>query len=127
MASQTEEGAGMQPFRKLGELVFGSACPWVSRGLAASMLTPLMKNATGNNVRPVSTKGCDYAVWMKSIHRAAIKLVSGDVCPQQLEIGSSTGLELKNNNSSDLFRGAPRIRQRRGPCEGWPHQFKQYI
>jgi hypothetical protein len=55
----TEEGAGMQPFRKLGELVPGNVCPWVSRELAANMLTPLMKNATGNDARSVSAKDCD--------------------------------------------------------------------
>jgi hypothetical protein len=58
----TEEGAGVQPFRKLSELVLGNACPWVSHELAANMLTLLMKNATGNDVRPVSAKDCDYAV-----------------------------------------------------------------
>jgi hypothetical protein len=58
----TEEGAGVKPFRKLSELVLGNACPWVSRELAANMLTPLMKNATGNDARPVSAKDCDYAV-----------------------------------------------------------------
>jgi hypothetical protein len=52
----TEKGAGVQPFRKLGELVLGNACPWISRELAANMLTPLMKKATGNNARPVSAK-----------------------------------------------------------------------
>jgi hypothetical protein len=36
----TEEGAGMQPFRTLSELVLGNACPWVSRELAANTLTP---------------------------------------------------------------------------------------
>jgi hypothetical protein len=35
----TEEGAGVQQFRKLGELVFCNVCPWVSRELAANMLT----------------------------------------------------------------------------------------
>jgi hypothetical protein len=40
----TEEGTGVQPFRTLGELVLGNACPWVLRELAANMLTPLMKN-----------------------------------------------------------------------------------
>jgi hypothetical protein len=69
----TEEGAGVQPFRKLGELVLGNVCPWVSRELAANMLTPLMKHATGNDARPVSTKDCDYAAWMKSIHRTLSK------------------------------------------------------
>jgi hypothetical protein len=38
----TEEGAGMQPFRALGELVLGDACPWVSRELAANTPIPLM-------------------------------------------------------------------------------------
>jgi hypothetical protein len=33
---------------------------------------------------------------MKSIHRAVVKLVSENVCPQQHGIGVSTGLELKN-------------------------------
>jgi hypothetical protein len=71
----TKEGAGMQPFRKLGELVFGYVCPWVSRELAANMLTPPMKNATGNDARPVSAKDCDYAAWMKSIHRTLVEVV----------------------------------------------------
>jgi hypothetical protein len=88
----TEEGAGMQPFRKLGELVLGSACSWFSRELAANMLTSLMKNATGNDARPASAKDCDDAVWIKSMHRAVVKSVSDTVCPQQLEIG----VELKN-------------------------------
>jgi hypothetical protein len=57
----TVEGAGVQPFRKLGELVLGIVCPWVLRDLAANMLTPLMKHATGNDARPVSAKDCDYA------------------------------------------------------------------
>jgi hypothetical protein len=60
----TEEGAGVQPFRKLGELVLGNVCPRVSRELAANMRTPLMKNATGNDARPASAKDCDYAAWM---------------------------------------------------------------
>jgi hypothetical protein len=64
----TEEGAGVQPFRKLGELVLGNVCPWVSRELAANMLTPLMKHATGNDARPVSANDCDYAIWIKSMH-----------------------------------------------------------
>jgi hypothetical protein len=54
------------------------------------MLTPLMNNATGNDVRPVSAKDCDYAVWMISIHRTLVKVVTEDVCPQQLGIGVST-------------------------------------
>jgi hypothetical protein len=60
------------------------------------MLTPLMKNATGNDARPVSAKDCDYAAWMNSIHRTIVKSVSENKCPQQLGIGVSTGLELKN-------------------------------
>jgi hypothetical protein len=52
----TVEGAEVQPFRKLGELVLGNVCPWVSQELAANMLTPLMKRATGNDARPVSAK-----------------------------------------------------------------------
>jgi hypothetical protein len=92
----TEEFAGVQPFRKLGELVLGEACPWVSRELAANMLTMLMKTATGTDARPVSAKDCDYAAWMKSIQRAVVKSISGIVFPQQLVIGVSTGIELKN-------------------------------
>jgi hypothetical protein len=92
----TEEGAGMQPFRKLGELVLGSVCPWVSRELAANMLTPLMKHATGNDARPVSAKDCDYTIWMKSIHRAVVKSVSQNVLPQQLGIGVRNGGEAKH-------------------------------
>jgi hypothetical protein len=92
----TEEGAGVQPFRRLGELVLGNVCPWVSRELAAIMLTPLMKNATGNNARPVSAKDCDYAAWMKSMHRTHFKVVGGDVRPQQLGIAVSSGLEAKS-------------------------------
>jgi hypothetical protein len=68
----TEEGAGVQPFRKHCELVLGNVCPWVLRELAANMLTPLMKHATGNDARLVSTKDCDYAIWMKSIHRTLV-------------------------------------------------------
>jgi hypothetical protein len=71
----TVEGAGVQPFRKLGELVLGNVCPWVSRELAANMLTPLMKHATGNDARPVSAKDYDYVVWMKSITRTDVKSV----------------------------------------------------
>jgi hypothetical protein len=41
----TVEGAGVKPFRKLGERVLGNVCPWVSRELAANMLTSLMKHA----------------------------------------------------------------------------------
>jgi hypothetical protein len=63
----TEEGAGLQPFRKFGELILGNACPWVSQELAVSMRTPLMKQATGNDAGPVSAINCDYAVWMKLI------------------------------------------------------------
>jgi hypothetical protein len=48
----TEECARVQSFRKLGELVLSSACPCFLRELAASMLTPLMKKATGNDARP---------------------------------------------------------------------------
>jgi hypothetical protein len=40
----------MQPFRKLGELVLSNARPWLSRELAASMLTPLVTKATGNDL-----------------------------------------------------------------------------
>jgi hypothetical protein len=58
----TEEGAGVQPFRKLGDLVLGNFFPWVSRKLVANMLTPPMKNATGNDARSVFAKDCDYAV-----------------------------------------------------------------
>jgi hypothetical protein len=91
----TEEDAGVQPFRKLGELILGNACPWVLRELTANMLTPLMKNATGNDARPVSTKDCDYSVWMKSIHRTLFKLATENLCPQQLGIGNSNSLEVK--------------------------------
>jgi hypothetical protein len=52
----TEDGAEVQAFRKLGELILGSACPWVSRELAANMLIPPMKNSTGNDTRPASAK-----------------------------------------------------------------------
>jgi hypothetical protein len=55
-----------------------------------------MKNATGNDARPVSAKDCDYAVWMKSIHRTHVEVVSQDVRPQQLGIAVSGGLEVKN-------------------------------
>jgi hypothetical protein len=92
----TEEGAGVQPFRKLVELVLGNAYPWISRELAANMLTSLMKNATGNDARPVSARDCDYVVWMKSKHRTPVELVTENVCPQQLRIGVSNGLEVKN-------------------------------
>jgi hypothetical protein len=92
----TEEGAGVQPFRTLGELVFGNACPWVLRELAANMLTPLMKHATGNDARPVSAKDCDYAVWMKSIHRTLVEVVSQNVRLKQLGIFVPAGLEAKN-------------------------------
>jgi hypothetical protein len=92
----TEEGAGVQPFRKLGELVLGDVCPWVSRELAANMLTPLMKHATGNDARPVSAKDCDYAVWIKSIQRTVVKSVTQNVLPQQLGIGVSNGGEAKH-------------------------------
>jgi hypothetical protein len=92
----TEEGAGVQPFLKLRELVLGNVCPWVSRELAANMLTPLMKHATGNDARPVSTKDCDYAIWMKSIRRTDVKSVSQNVLPQQLSIGVRNGGEAKH-------------------------------
>jgi hypothetical protein len=92
----TEEGAGVQPFRKLGELVLGNVCPCVSRKLAASMLTPLMKHATGNDVRSVSAKDCDYAIWMKSIHRIVVKSVTQNVLPQQLGIGIQNSGEAKH-------------------------------
>jgi hypothetical protein len=92
----TEEGAGVKPFRKLGELVLGKTCPWVSRELAANILTPLMKHATGNDAQPVSAKDCDYAVWMKSIHRALVEVVSQNLRPQQLGIFVPAGLEAKN-------------------------------
>jgi hypothetical protein len=52
----TEEGAGVQPFHKLRELVLGNVCPWVLQELAANMLNPLMKNATGNDARPSPPK-----------------------------------------------------------------------
>jgi hypothetical protein len=87
----TVEGAGVQPYRRLGELVIGNVCPWASRELAANMLTPLMKHATGNDARPVSAKDCDYAVWMKSITRTVIKSVTQNVLAQQLGIGVSNG------------------------------------
>jgi hypothetical protein len=79
----------VQPFRELGELVLGSTCPWVSRELTANMPIPLMKNATSNDVRPVSANDCDYAAWMKSIHRTAVYYVFKMVCPQKLGIGVS--------------------------------------
>jgi hypothetical protein len=91
----TGQGAGVQPFRKLGELVLGDVCPWVSRELAANMFTPLMKKATGNDARPVSAKDCDYAVWMKSIHRTVFKSVSQNVRPQQLGVVVPAGLDAK--------------------------------
>jgi hypothetical protein len=62
----------VQPFRALGVLVLGKACSWVSRELAASMLIPLMKKATGNDARPVSAKDCDNAVWTRSMNRTAV-------------------------------------------------------
>jgi hypothetical protein len=92
----TEEGAGVQPFRKLGELVLGNVCHWVLRELAANVLTPLMEHATGNDARPVSAKDCDYAIWMKSIYRTVVKSVSQNVLPQQLGIFVSNGNEAKN-------------------------------
>jgi hypothetical protein len=91
----TEEGAGVQPFRRLGELVLGNVWSWVSRELSANMLTPLMKHATGNDARPVSAKDCDYAIWTKSIHRTVVKSISQNVLPQQLGIGVSNGGEAK--------------------------------
>jgi hypothetical protein len=92
----TEEGAGVQPFRKLGELVLGNVCPWDSRELVVNMLTPLMKHATGNDAQPVSAKDCDYAIWMKSIHRTVVKSESQNVLPQQLGIGVENGGEAKH-------------------------------
>jgi hypothetical protein len=91
----TEEGAKGKPFRKLCELVIGYACPWVSREMAANMLNPLMKNAADNDARPVFAKDCDYAAWMKSIHRTLVKVVNEDGCPQQLRIRVLGGLEAK--------------------------------
>jgi hypothetical protein len=116
----TEEGAVVQPFRKLGELVLGNACPWVSRELAANMLTPLVKNATVYDARPVSAKDCNYAVWTKSIQWTIVDYVCKMVCPQQLGIGVSSGVELKNVTTriwSYVIR-TRRIRQRMSPCEG---------
>jgi hypothetical protein len=92
----TEEGAGVQPFRKLGELVLGNVCPWVSRELVANMLTLLMKHATSNDARPVSAIDFDYAIWMKSIHRTVVKSVTQDVLPQELGIGVQNGGEAKH-------------------------------
>jgi hypothetical protein len=92
----TEEGAGVQPFRKLGEPVLGIACPWVSQELAANMLIPLMKNATGNDARPVSAKDCDYSVWTRSTLRAVVDYVHKMVYPRQLGIGVSSGVELNH-------------------------------
>jgi hypothetical protein len=89
------KGSGVQPFRKLGELVLGNVCPWVSRELAANMLNPLMKHATGNDARPVSAKECDYAVWIKSMHRTLVEVVSQDLRPKQLGIAVPGGLEVK--------------------------------
>jgi hypothetical protein len=80
----TKEGAGVKPFRTLGELVLGNVCPWVSRELAANMLILLMKHATGNDARPISAKDCDYAAWMKSINRTLVDVISQNVRPQQL-------------------------------------------
>jgi hypothetical protein len=91
----TDESAGVQPFRKLGDLVLGNVCPWISRELAANMLTPLMKHATGNDARPFSAKDCDYAIWMKSITRTVIKSVTQNVLPQQLGIYVPAGNEAK--------------------------------
>jgi hypothetical protein len=92
----TEEGAGVQPFRKLGELLLGNFCSWVSREMAANMLNPLMKHSTGNDARPVSAKDCDYAIWMKSIHRTLVEVVSKNALPQQLGIYIPAGNEAKN-------------------------------
>jgi hypothetical protein len=58
-----KENAGIQPFRKLGKLIFGNACLWVLRELAANMLIPLMKMTTVNDARPVSAKDCDNTAW----------------------------------------------------------------
>jgi hypothetical protein len=55
-----------------------------------------MKNATGKDARPVSAKDFSYAVWMKSIHRTVVGYVCSIVCPQQLGIGVSSGVELKD-------------------------------
>jgi hypothetical protein len=93
---ETKEGAGVRLLHKLGELFFGNVFPWVSRELAANLLTPLMKHATGNDARPVSAKDCDYVIWMKSIHRTVVKSVSQNVLPQQLGIGVSNGGEAKH-------------------------------
>jgi hypothetical protein len=60
------------------------------------MPTPLMKNTNGNDAPPNYSKDCDYTVWMKSIHRTAVDYVCKMVCPQQLGIGVSSGVELKN-------------------------------
>jgi hypothetical protein len=113
----TEEGAGVQPFRKLGELVLGNACPWVSRKPASHLLTPLMKQGAGYDARPLSAKDCDYAVWTRSIHRTVVDYVRKMVCPQQLGIGSHPVSSSKINRS-DLVRRTSRIRQRRSPREG---------
>jgi hypothetical protein len=38
----TEEGAGVQPFRRLGKRVLGNACPWVSREWQPTSMPPVM-------------------------------------------------------------------------------------
>jgi hypothetical protein len=61
----------------------------------SKLLILLMKNATGNDARPVSANDCDYAAWMKAIHRTVVEVVSQNLRPQQLGIAVPGGLEAK--------------------------------
>jgi hypothetical protein len=62
-----------------------------------------MKNATVDDARPVSPKDCDYVVWTRSIHRAVFDYFRKVVCPQQLWIEVSSGVELKYVVAQILF------------------------
>jgi hypothetical protein len=55
-----------------------------------------MKHATDNDTRPVSAKDCDYAIWMKSIHRTLVEVASQNVLSQQLGFIVPASNEAKN-------------------------------
>ena len=84
----------MHAFSRLGLLILGNACLWVSQLLAGATLTPLLKKATGNDARPTTAKNRDMAMWLKSAAKAESASVRSVVTPQQAAVGTTNGVPI---------------------------------
>ena len=85
----------MEIFESLGSHILANTCTWVSNVLGSVILTPLNKDATTDDARPVSAKDYDVSTWLKEAAKYHAEEIAAAVGPQQLGVGYSSGVQAK--------------------------------